>query len=56
MAEVEEREYALIFANGEAQPTRSIPINLSDKVFIERSSNSSRRGEITRDKKAKTTN
>ena len=56
MAEVEEREYALIFANGEAQPTRSILVNLSDEVSVERPSSSSRRGEITRGKRAKATN
>ena len=42
MAKVEEREYALIFVNGEAQPTRSILINLSYKVSFERPSSSSR--------------
>ena len=56
MAEVEEREYALIFANGEAHPTRSIHVNLSNEVSIERSSSSSRRGEITHGKRAKATN
>ncbi|GFY95204.1 hypothetical protein Acr_10g0005890 [Actinidia rufa] len=54
MAEIEEREYALIFANGEAQPTRSIPVNLSNEVSIEKPSSSSRRGEIS--KRAKATN